>query len=283
VQRGWCALWAVLAGCAARTPAAEQAVSPKPVRSAAGAALLPLAEAAAKVIGEHEPGLTLAVEEARSSAALQKLMKNEVDLAFLARPVRAAEVDESEKLKRRLHMAVIAAEAVAVVVHPGNPLRDISQAQLEGVFFSGAIRDWSELTHGQKQGPIHVIAVNPKTSGTGELFVSSIAGDAKPRYVEGARIVDFSDDTVAQVADDPDAISFSGMGNVDATVANLTINGIAPTEKSILDTSYILNRKLYVVSAGLPRGQSRELVKFLLSDAGQRLARQSGVTPIALD
>ena len=53
-----------------------------------------------------------------------------------------------------------------------------------------------------------MIAVNPKTSGTGELFVSSIAGDGKPAYVAGARIVDFSDDTVAQVAADPDAVSY---------------------------------------------------------------------------
>jgi len=263
----------------------EHAATPAPrhVRAAAGAALMPYVEAAAEKLPEHAPGLTLQLEEARSSAALQKLAHGETDLAFLSRPVRAAEYDDAQKSGKRLHMVVIAAEAVAVVVHPDNPLRDISQEQLRDAFFTGAIADWSQLTAGAKSGPIHVIAVNPKTSGTGELFVSTIAGDKKPEYVKGAAIVDYSDDTVALVAADPDAISFSGMGNVDRNVAALTINGIAATEKAILDTSYILNRKLFVVSGGLPRGPGRELVKFLLSESGQALARARGVTPIALD
>jgi phosphate transport system substrate-binding protein len=272
---------ALLGSCSAPQP--QHAVSGTRVRGAAGAALMPYAQAAAHALAALEPALALELTEARSNAALQKLSKTEVDLAFTARPVRAAEYEEAQRAGRQLHMAVIAAEAVAVVVHPDNPLRNITQTQLHAIFFSGAIADWAQLSEGRKQGTIHVIAVNPKTSGTGELFVSTVAGDAKPSYVAGARILDFSDDTVAQVAGDPDAISFSGMGNVDASVANLTLDGVAPTEKAILDTSYLLSRKLFVVSAGLPRGASREVVKYLLSDPGQRLARASGVTPIALD
>jgi phosphate transport system substrate-binding protein len=125
--------------------------------------------------------------------------------------------------------------------------------------------------------------VNPKTSGTGDLFVTAIAGDEKPQYLAGAAIADYSDDTVARVAADPDAISFSGMGNVVAAVKAVTINAVAATEKTILDTSYVLNRKLFVITEGTPKKGGREFIKFLLGDRGQRMARAGGITPIVLD
>jgi phosphate transport system substrate-binding protein len=287
LNRGTLCLALVLVACnaagAAKSPEHPAQATDKTICGAAGAALMPLAQAAAKELPTAVPGLSLSLEEARSSAAIKKVIDAELDLAFTSRPVRSAETEAAGKLGRSLHMVVVAAEAVAVVVRADNPLRNITLAQLRGVFFDGSIRDWSELTNGEKTGPIHVLAVNPRTSGTGELFVSAVAGDGNAAYVAGATIVDFSDGTAERVGSDGDAISFSGMGSLNAQVASLAIDGVRATEKTILDTSYIFNRKLFVVTAGPPRGGSRELVKFLLSGRGQLLARAQGVTPIALE
>jgi phosphate transport system substrate-binding protein len=252
-------------------------------RAAAGAALLPFVQSAALEFSKQEPALETIVREARSTQAIQSLIDADLELAFTSRPVHASEIADAENKGRRLHMVVIAAEAVAVVVHPQNPLDDISAEALKAVFFSGAIRDWAELTGGKKHGPIHVLGVNPKTSGTGDLFVSTIAGDDKPKYLAGAAITDYSDDTVSKVAADPDAISFSGMGNVGASVKAVTINAVQPTEKTILDTSYVLNRKLFVITEGAPKKGRRDFIKFLLGERGQRIARSEGITPIVLD
>jgi phosphate transport system substrate-binding protein len=279
--------WVLYAfGCGAHaggSEAGQGSRAERKVRAASGAALTSFVRSVAAELPRHAVPAGVAVEEARSSAAIKRLIEGDLDLAFLSRPVRASEVADSERVGRGLHMVVVAAEAVAVVVHPDNPLREIGHDQLKKVFFTGELRDWAELTGGHKSGPIHVFAVNPKTSGTGELFVSTIAGEASTPYFSEATIVDYSDDTAAKVAADPDAISFTGMNRVDQSMASLRINSIAATEKTILDTSYILNRKLFAVTAGRPEGAPREVVKFMLSDRGQHLARAAQVTPIALE
>lgn len=282
VARSFIASLLVCAGCQQFTPPAAK-TSSAPLKAIAGAAVLPLIQHADKEFHAQNPQLRSEVSEGRSSVAIPKVLSGEASVAFTSRPLRAADLNQPSANHKQLHMVVIAAEAVALVVHPDNPVRDISADQLRKVFFTGEIHDWSQLTDGQKTGPIHVIAVNPKTSGTGELFVTTIAGDDKLHYIPGALSVDYSDVTVAKVAADSDAISFSGMGNVGASVKALTINGVAPTEKAILDTSYVLNRKLFAITAGPPAGASREFIKFLLSDAGQHVARAAGATPIALD
>ncbi|HEY6876558.1 MAG TPA: substrate-binding domain-containing protein [Polyangiales bacterium] len=253
------------------------------MRSASGAALLGFVRAAVAEMPREVVPNGVTVEEARSSAAIKRLIEKELDLAFLSRPVRTTEVADARRAGRDLHMVVVAAEAVAVVVHPHNPLREIGREQLRKVFFTGEVSDWAELTDGQKRGPIHVFAVNPKTSGTGELFVSAISGEASTPYTKAATIVDYSDDTAKQVAADSEAISFTGMNKVDETMASLRIDSVEATEKTILDTSYILNRKLFAVTAGRPSGAPREVVKFMLSERGQQLARSAQVTPIALE
>jgi phosphate transport system substrate-binding protein len=275
-------LVAVTCGCQRGAPPGPVAASAT-IRGAGGASMVPFIEGAAKTFAAVHPRVESQIAEARSSVAIQKLVGGEADFAFMSRPLRPADVEEAEKKGKSLHMVVIAAEAVSVIVHPTSPLRNVSSSTLRDVFFSGKVVDWADLTAGNKRGPIHVYAVNPKTSGTGELFGTLVTGNDKTAYTKGATLVDYSDVTVGKVAADPDAISFTGMGNVDKTVSAVTIDAVEPTEKNILDTSYLLNRKLFVVTVGLTKGPTREFVKFLLSDAGQHVARAKGFTPIVLD
>ena len=278
------ALIGVLAATSAcHRKAPVSAPAPTPLRGVGGASMAPFIEVAASDFKKTQPTVAPKISEARSGAAVQKLVAGEVEFAFMARPVRSGEVEEGNKKGRKLHMVAIAAEAVGVIVHPSNPSRDFSTAQLREIFFSGKISDWSELTDGRKSGPIHVYAVNPKTSGTGELFATTVTGNEKADYVKSATMVDFSDATPAKVAVDPDAISFTGIANVDKSVVSTTLDGIEPNEKNIVDTSYSLNRKLFVVTDRLEKGPTREFVKFLLSDPGQRIVRAKGFTPIVLD
>lgn len=274
-------LWLAV-GCKPGASVEPPSVTTK-LRGAGGATLLPFVQGATQPFRAEHPEVNTEIVEARSSAAIKKVTDADADVAFSSRGVRPSDLEEASKKGRELHMVVIGAEAVAVIVHPDSPLRDVTTETLRGIFFTGTVRDWSALTGGQKTGAIKVYAVDPKTSGTGELFVSNIAGDDKPQYVAHAVRVPYSDGSIAHVAADVDAISFTGMGNVNATVKRVTINGIAPVEKTILDTSYVLNRKLFAITEGPPRGSAREFIKFLLSEAGQSVARSKGITPIVLE
>ena len=254
-----------------------------PLRVAVGMALMPFVKAAAAMMHPQQRVIEPKIEEARSNVAIHKLIEGKVGVAFTSRAVRATELSEGAKKARALHMTVVGAEALAVIVHPDNPLRDVSSEQLRAIFFSGELADWGALTAGQKTGPIHVLAVNPKTSSTGELFAATIAGDEKVPYLASAKLAEYSDATVFGVAGDPDAISFTGVGNVTKRVRVLSLNGAAPSARAVLDNSYVLNRKLFAISDGPPRGRAREFVRYLLSETGQHIAEEYGVTPITLD
>lgn len=275
VLAGW-----LLLGC--QQPHPGPSAPAGPVRAAAARALLGFVKDAAAMLQLRQHVPEPRIEEARSAVAIHKLLDGKVDMAFTSRPLRASELSDAARSNRSLHMVVVGAEALVVIVHPTNPLRDVSTEQLREVFYSGRIADWADLTGGAKSGPIHVVAVSPK-SGTGELFSSSIVSDDKQRFVPNARLVEFSDAAVPAVASDPEAISFTGSGDVTQRVRVLSLNHVAPTPKSVLDTSYALNRKLFAISDGPLSGPRRDFVRFLLSEAGQQLARESGVTPITLD
>lgn len=269
----------LLVGCVQAAP--EEPTTPaKPLRAAVSSALLPFVKEAAALIHGSAGGPEPRVEEARNSLAIRKLIDGQVGMAFTSRALRDAELGEGAKKARALHMVVVGAEALAVIVHRDNPLQDISSEQLRKVFFTGEISDWSELTGGTKQGPIHVLAL---TSATGELFASSIAGDDKKPFVEGAKLAEQPDSTVTAVDDDMDAISFTGLANLTPRVRAVMLDNVAPDARAVLDNSYVLNRKLFAISDGPPTGSGREFIKFLLSATGQNIAKDNGVTPITLD
>lgn len=269
----------LLVGCVQAAP--EEPTTPaKPLRAAVSSALLPFVKEAAALIHTSAGGPEPHVEEARSSLAIRKLIDGQVGMAFTSRALRNAELSEGAKKARALHMVVVGVEALAVIVHRDNPLRDITSEQLRKVFFTGEIRDWAELTGGAKRGHIHVLAV---TSGTAELFASSIAGDDKKPFVDGAKLAEQADSAVTAVDDDIDAIAFTGLANLTPRVHAVRLNSVALDARAVLDNSYVLNRKLFAISDGPPSGSGREFIKFLLSATGQNIAKDNGVTPITLD
>lgn len=283
-RRSWLAsVLALTMVLACQSSAQPKKTNAGPLRVAVGTALLPFVKAAAAMMHPKQKVIDPKIEEARSTIAIHKLIEGQVGMAFTSRAVRAGELSEGAKKARALHMTVVGAEALAVIVHPDNPLRDISSDQLRAIFFSGEVGDWSALTAGQKTGPIHVLAVNPKTSGTGELFAATVAGNDKAPYLSSAKLAEYSDSTVFAVAADPEAISFTGVGNVTKRVRVLSLNGTAPTARAVLNNSYALNRKLFAISDGPPRGKARDFVRYLLSETGQHIAEEYGVTPITLD
>lgn len=239
-----------------------------------GAALAP---ALARAWHVKHPEVRIDVEAAGSSTAFTGLFDGTADLGAASRPVEKRELEEAGRLGLRFEEFVIGYDGVAVIVHPSNDrVRWLTLDQLRRIF-TGAIRDWSEV--GGAPGPIHRLS-RPSNSGTHAFFrEKALRGEA---FAPATEMLEHNDRIVAQVAADPLAIGYVGLGAVgegDRVVPVAPSPGrpaIPPSRDTIVDGSYPLYRPLLLYTRGRPRGEAARFLRFVLSEEGKRIVEAHG-------
>ncbi len=176
----------------------------------------------------------------------------------------AREVDPGV-LDRGSVATLIGRDAIAVVVHAGNPLRVIDSGTLAGIF-SGLIDNWSELGGDDLAIEPYVVAPDSATHG---VFREIVLGG---RAYAGVAIVEPDGRMVATVAGRPGAIgqiSFSFLKFSDRVRA-LAVDGEEP---SVENPDYPIARPLYLLTPGAPRGAVRDFIDWALGPVGQAVLR----------
>jgi phosphate transport system substrate-binding protein len=202
------------------------------------------------------------------------------DLAAASRPIHAqeqAELYPPGSFAQSGAEHVIGIDGVAVIVHPGNPLRSLDAEQLAGVF-AGAVTRWEQL--GAPLGPIHLYARDNR-SGTWETFRDSLLAPRGLALADGARRVESSEALSTAVSNDPQAIGFIGLPYIQHSRALAISDGearaLAPTAASIATEDYLLSRRLYLYGApGVPSPWADALCQFAQAEAGQRIVAEQG-------
>ena len=157
------------------------------------------------------------------------------------RPERhAAQIGMSSRsllpTEKDLHAVTIARDAIAVIVHPENPIRDLSLTQVQQVF-AGKIKSWEELG-----GPPHsiVLVTREEGSGTREAFQKFVM---EKEEISLDALVQDSNGAIRQVvSNDPNAIGYISLGLVNEKVKALKISGVEPTLENIEKRRYTLVR-----------------------------------------
>ena len=186
--------------------------------------------------------------------------------------------------------------AEMVWVHPDNPIRGLTLAQLDGIFGrdlrtgSRPVRTWGDLglTGDWAERPIH--ALRYKSIGAGEFFRSDVlqGGEWNP----AARFLGNVRDVLPIVARDKDAIGLAGMGfrtgNAVRAVPIARSEGepaIEPTLDAVASRSYPLSRVVYFyVDRRRGKGMApimTEFMRVVLSFEGQSAALQNGYLPLS--
>jgi len=240
--------------------------------------LYPSVQKSAEAFMTLHPESKITVVESSSGAGISELIAGRTDLAPSSRAPKASEFTGAVNGGKSLHMTVVDYDAVVVVVNPANPLSDLTVDQLNQVFFSGTVNDWSQLTNGAKTGKIHVYVADPKSSGTAEFF-SGAVGKGAP-FIKSAIVIPMSGDLAKQVISDPNGIAFTSMEYITPDIRTLTVNSVKPSIDTALDTTYPLSRKVYMITDGAPSGLEKEFINFMLSQQGQKIAEDRGLIPI---
>ncbi len=161
----------------------------------------------------------------------------------------------------------VALDGLVIVVHPNNPVSSLTRGEVQAVF-NGRINNWSAV--GGPDQPIQLIS---RESGAGTRTLLNQRVMAEQRLDINATIASSDESLLTAVADNPQAIGYSLMGNSStAPVKLLAIDDIPPTRNEVGSQRYPLTAPLYYLhhSPDEPEGQLRHFLAWLQSPDGQQ-------------
>ena len=170
-----------------------------------------------------------------SGSGITAVSEGRCDIGLSSRELKTEETDKG------LVGMVLAYDGIAIIVHPGNNLADIDIETLAKVY-KGEITNWSEL--GGADGEIVLIGREPN-SGTRDGFESITDTKDACKYRQE---LTSTGDVIAAVASNPNAIGYASLSALKDTVKALTVDGIAPTEATVKDGSYKVQRPFVLVT-----------------------------------
>ena len=225
----------------------------------------PYAEVLAEGYAHLRPDKIIDVQGGGSSAGIMAVESGAADIGMSSRALKESE--------QGVWSVEIAKDGLAIIVHPSNPIKDLSLEQVRAVY-TASVSDWSEL--GGRAGEIHVIA-REEGSGTRSAF-EDLAMAGEP--ITPRAIVQDSNGAVRQlVSNDPRAIGFISLGLVDDTVEALDLDGVSATWENVMNDSYTLYRPFLFIAAHEPTDLGRQFIEYTLSPAGQQLLIHEGLVP----
>lgn len=287
--RGACAAIALVAlgacgdGGGARAPAGTTSES---IAIDGSSTVFPLAEAAAEAFTNTQTAAArVTVGESGTGGGFGKFCRGETQISNASRPISAGEIAACASGDVQYIEIPIAFDGISVVVHPSNPVTNITMAELRYVWEPAAERTVTQWRQVNPQGPaIPLQLYGPGTaSGTFDYFTEAVNGDG------GASRTDYTpsedDNVVVQgVANNPGAMGYFGYAYYEqnrARVKALTINGVAPSPETIASGAYPLSRPMfvYVNAEALRRPQVRRFVNYFITNAAT-LAPGLGYVPL---
>ncbi|MGE5580149.1 MAG: phosphate ABC transporter substrate-binding protein [Bacillota bacterium] len=212
---------------------------------------------------EYPDRPSINVQGGGSSAGAAAVLSGAAQIGMMSRGLGEGEDD--------LTPIVIARDAIAVIVNPGNPITSIDLKQLQDVF-SGEITDWSEL--GGPDGQISVIS-REEGSGTRGAFEELVM---KETDIAKTVVVQDSNGAVREtIARDQNAIGYVSLGMVDSSVKPLAIGDVTPSVANVKNGSYTLVRPfLFVVKGDLP-AEVVQFIDYVTGEDGQRILAGEGL------
>ena len=243
---------ALFAGCGASAPAATEAP--------AAASEAPAAEAPAageeltgtvstdgstsmeKVIGalgesfmEANKGVTFTYNPTGSGSGITAVSEGRCDIGLSSRALK-----DDEKAGG-LKETILALDGIAIIVNPANPVNDLDIETI-GKIYKGEITNWKEV--GGNDAKIVLIG---REAGSGTRDGFETITDTKDACKYRQELTS-TGDVITTVANNPDAIGYASLAALKDSVKALTVGGVAPTEDTVKDGSYVVQRPFVLVT-----------------------------------
>ncbi|MBI4764551.1 MAG: phosphate ABC transporter substrate-binding protein [Deltaproteobacteria bacterium] len=226
----------------------------------------PFAEKLAEIYMEINPKVIINVQGGGSTAGIKACRQRAAQVGTSSRELHPEEND--------LTKIIVAWDGIAIIVHPENPIKDLTLTQIQGIF-AGKIRSWSHL--GGRNKPIYFVT-REEGSGTRDAFENLVM---KKIEISDEALVEDSNGSVREIiAHNPSAIGYISFGVVNQQVKALAINSQYPSPTTIKNRSYQLTRPFLFVVNEPCTPLAQEFISFVLSKEGQHILEKEGLVGI---
>jgi len=237
--------------------------------------VLPAMQKMVEAYMKANPGVSITVSGTGSGNGIKAIIDGTTTIAMASRPMEPKELDAAKAKGRPVTPVVIAKDAIMPIVNPANPVKDLSAAQLQGIF-SGKITNWKDVGGVDKQ---IVVISRDTSSGTYEAWDTLIM---KGEKVSPAALLQASSGAVLQVVSkNKAAIAYDGIAYVNNSVRGLSVNGVMGGAATVADQTYPLARPLFIIVPNTIDPATQKFVDFIMSPAdGQRIIGEVGYFPV---
>lgn len=236
--------------------------------------MVQLATAWAQEFMKTHPDISVTVTGGGSGTGIKALINGTADIANSSRPIQEGEKAEIAR-RGELREFVVAQDALAVIVHPRNPVSELALAQLKDIY-TGKTTNWRPVG-----GPDRKIVLNARetSSGTYVFFQEHVLGEGTP-YASTALLQPGTSQIVENVAQDQGGIGYVGLGYVNEQVKPLRIKkdaaspAVEPTAENVLNGSYPLARPLFCYAVGDLSPAAKTYLEWIQGPEGQKIVEQ---------
>ena len=170
-----------------------------------------------------------------SGSGIKAVLEGRCDIGLSSRDLKDEEKAEG------LVGTVLAYDGIAMIVNPENPVSDLSVEQIADIY-TGKITNWKDV--GGNDAEIVVIG-REAGSGTRDGFESITGTSESCKYRQE---LTSTGDVIATVASNPDAIGYASLAALKDTVKAVSVGGVAPSEETVKDGSYVIQRPFVLVT-----------------------------------
>lgn len=231
-----------------------------------------LAPALIEKYQKNHPNVAFELESKGSGSGFAALLAGECDIASSSRSIDADEKRLAQSRGIKLDDQYVGFYGVAVLLHPANPINDLTDKQVRDIF-TGAITNWKAL--GGKDLPIHIYIRDP-VSGT-YLGFRELAMENKP-YAASAKMLPSYAEIITAIATDEAGIGYASLpAEKEKAVRAVQINGVKLNVGTVNEGKYPFARSLRLYT-----NQNREspavkdFLRFVITRPGQDVLQRMG-------
>ena len=228
-----------------------------------------------KVIGglgemfmERNSGITFTYNPTGSGSGIKAVQEGRCDIGLASRSLKTEEAESG------LTETVLAYDGIAVIVNLENPVSDLDVQTIAKIYAS-EITNWSQV--GGNDAEIVLIG-REAGSGTRDGFESITGTEDVCQYRQELAS---TGDVITAVSQNPGAVGYASVASVKDTVKALTVGGVAPSNETILDGTYVIQRPFVLVTKADAElsAAAKAFFDYALSENAHELIIAAGVVP----
>ncbi len=282
------ALAMMLAGCRSDSEGAEAGGdAQRAIQNKGSDTIVNLALAWAEAYGAINPGISIAVTGGGSGTGIASLINGTVDIANASRTMKDEEIEDARANGIEPVQHIIAVDALAIIMHPDNPVNELTIPQLSDIF-TGRITNWRDV--GGNDAPI-ILVSRETNSGTHVYFLEEVVRKGEKEnsdiFAPQTLLMPSSVGITSEVRRNPNAIGYDGLGYVDpehekvlAVAVDAGQPFILPSVATAADNSYPLSRGLFMYTAGEATGVLADYLDWIMGPEGQQIVIDLGFVPL---